>query len=85
MTGRLSWTKQKMHSGALLTFKMEFSGRALVSAADGDAEKPGSQPHTGSTCAVLKIRTIYVRAPKGKNRENDGPAACNPKFDNFGS
>ena len=50
----------------------------------GDAEKPGSLPPEGNTYAVLKIRTVYVRAPKGRNIENDGPAACSPKFDNFG-
>ena len=51
----------------------------------GDAEKPGSQPRAGSIYAILKIRSVDVRGPKEKNIENVGPAACNPKFDNFGS
>ena len=51
----------------------------------GDAEKPGSRSQGGSAYAVLKVRNVCVRAPKGKHRENDGPATCNPKFDNFGS
>ena len=52
---------------------------------DETAETPGSLTPEGSTCAVFKVRTIYVKAPKGRNIETDGPAACNPKFDNFGS
>ena len=51
---------------------------------DVPAEKPGILPHTGSIYAILKIRSVYVRGPKGKNTENGGPAACSPKFDNFG-
>ena len=50
-----------------------------------NAEKPGSQPRAGSIYAILKIRSVDVRGPKEKNIENVGPAACNPKFDNFGS
>ena len=53
-------------------------------AMDEDAEKPGSLPHAGSIYAILKIRSVYARRPKGKNTENGGPAACSPKFDNFG-
>ncbi len=49
-----------------------------------DAEKPGSLAHGGSIYARLKVRSVYVRGPKGKNAENSGPAACSPKFDNFG-
>ncbi|CUO31901.1 Uncharacterised protein [[Eubacterium] contortum] len=49
-----------------------------------DAEKPGSLPQAGSIYAILKIRAVYVRGPKGKKTENGGPAACSPKFDNFG-
>ena len=53
--------------------------------AGGDAEKPGSLTPAGSIDAILKIRSVYVRGSKGTNIENGGPAACNPKFDNFGS
>ena len=65
--------------------KSEDSEQALVLRTDGDAENPGSLSPEGSACAVLKVHIIYVRAPKGRNIETDGPAACNPKFDNFGS
>ena len=51
----------------------------------GDAEKPGSLPQAGSIYAILKIRSVNVSGPKGKNIANGGSAACNPKFDNFGS
>ncbi|GAA0266550.1 hypothetical protein GCM10008922_27030 [Faecalicatena contorta] len=47
--------------------------------------KPGSLAPGGSIYAILKIGSVYVRIPKGKNIENGGPAACNPKFGNFGS
>ena len=50
----------------------------------GEAKKPGSLPHAGSIYAILKIRSVYVRGPNGKNIENIGSAACSPKFDNFG-
>ena len=46
--------------------------------------KPGSLAPGGSIYAILKIGSVYVRIPKGKNIENGGPAACNPKFGNFG-
>ncbi len=41
-------------------------------------------PRPGSIYAILKIRSVYVSGPKGKNIANGGSAACNPKFDNFG-
>ncbi|RYT17431.1 hypothetical protein EAI89_12240 [Eubacterium sp. am_0171] len=49
------------------------------------AEKTGSLSHAESIYAILLIRSVNVRDPKGKNIENGGPAACNPKYDNFGS
>ncbi|GKH33326.1 hypothetical protein DWX41_07885 [Hungatella hathewayi] len=48
------------------------------------AEKTGSLSHAESIYAILLIRSVNVRDPKGKNIENGGPAACNPKYDNFG-
>ena len=51
----------------------------------GEAKKPGSLYQGGGIYAILKIRSVYARGPKGKNTENGGPAACNPKFDNLGS
>ncbi|RYT13534.1 hypothetical protein EAI89_17385 [Eubacterium sp. am_0171] len=51
---------------------------------EGDAGKQGSLATGGSLYAILKIRAVCVRGPKGKNIENGGTAACSPKFDNFG-
>ena len=50
----------------------------------GEAKKPGSLYQGGGIYAILKIRSVYVRGPNGKNIENSGSAACSPKFDNFG-
>ena len=36
----------------------------------GEAKKPGSLYQGGGIYAILKIRSVYVRGPNGKNIEN---------------
>ena len=59
-----------VHVSELWVWEIEIWGRFWGCDGWGDAEKPGILPHTGSIYAILKIRSVYVRGPNGKNIEN---------------